>query len=627
MLITMYAKCCISILIVIAVLELCAANEIEILQHEAALEFAQKWLAIPKMYVDVIIPNKYLSKARDILKLIKKTLSGNNGRNAYFIFKLNQTIFKTIPHTQSELIWYPFDIGNYGMDCLFLDSSRDDLSYKKHFLLLDENKHNYTLSFGSCKIQFDSRLVVYRKKPKSELTVEFEEIYKIDENQNRLEKNDLGEIIVGRNGMRLALFSSSIWNRRKSLKGKVFNAVSLSGSQMTMTVMKSKDSEGNSVISYSGYHADVMRHLMQALNFSLNTTVSDKTANDIVMEVGSGRYDIGLNSFAHILSRDDYADYSLEILDSSVGLFYFKEQNKLYMQTFLDPFASQTWILLNTYIVVMISGFIPASMVIGNRNHVSTRKRIIELLQKGSDVVLRSVISKRQSSEPLIFSSKTAFLVLVLTGFSIFSMYRAVLVAFLATEEDNPPIRNLKELINSEYSLAVPKGTAEEAKFVNAPIDSDEHQVHKNKKIVTFPRGSANEFANLMVGKDPKASKTVLYWIYEVIQMNDNYPCKLALIKGSRRKPASEGMIFQKGWPWTDFFNYHLLEMKESGLMERLYKRNMKKPSKSCPNEYMINRIVKTEAVGINKIFSLYVALLGGFGTSLLILLVERLSA
>ena len=89
MLITIYAKCCISILIVIAVLELCTANEIETLQHEAALEFAQKWLAIPKMYVNVIIPNKYISKARDILKLIKKTLSSNNGRNAYFIFQLN----------------------------------------------------------------------------------------------------------------------------------------------------------------------------------------------------------------------------------------------------------------------------------------------------------------------------------------------------------------------------------------------------------------------------------------------------------------------------------------------------------------------------------------------------------
>ena len=495
---------------------------------------------------------------------------------------------------------------------------------KKHFLFLDENRHT---SFGSCKIRFDSHLVIYRKKPNDKTTVEFKEIYKIDENDSMLEKNTLGEITHWRNKMRLSLLNSSIWNRRKSLNGKVFNAVSLNGSQLTMTVRKSRDSKGNIVIHHSGYHADIVKHLMQALNFSLNTTVSDRSYNDIVKEVGSGRYDIGLNEFSHTMLRNDYVDFSLELLAANVGLFYVKEHHTLYINTFLDPFTSHTWILIATYIGVLISGFILVEMMIGENTRVSMLIKTIGSLQKGLNFVLRTLISKRQAHEPQKCSSKISFLALSLAGFLIFSMYRGVLVAFLATEEDNPPLFNLKGLINSDYSLAVKKGTSTEKLFLNAVTDSDEYQLHKLGKIVFF-RGSGNIFANLMAKKDPKASKTVLFYWYDGIKKNNNYPCKLALIKGSKRKFASECMIFKKRWPWTEFFNYHLLRMKESGLIERLYKRNMEKLSVSCPNEYTIKRIIKKPgAVGIHKTFSLYVAIAAGFGASLLLLLVEKLNA
>ena len=85
-------------------------------------------------------------------------------------------------------------------------------------------------------------------------------------------------------------------------------------------------------------------------------------------------------------------------------------------------------------------------------------------------------------------------------------------------------------------------------------------------------------------------------------------------------------MVFKKGWPWTDLFNYHLLMMKESGLTERLYQRNKKKLSRSCPNEYTINRIVKQpHPVGTHKTISLYIALVIGLATSLVFLVMERL--
>ena len=237
--------------------------------------------------------------------------------------------------------------------------------------------------------------------------------------------------------------------------------------------------------------------------------------------------------------------------------------------------------------------------------------------------MLRSLIAKRQSSEPTRCSSKVSFLVLVLSGFLIFSMYRAVLVAFLATEEDAPPLGTLKELLNSDYRLAVRKGTVAEAVYLNAANDSIEYQVHKKEKIAPFTE-PGNRFIDLMVEKAPKASKTLLFELEYVTDMSNHYPCKVSKIRGSSRKDASAGMVFKKRWPWADLFNYHLLLMKESGLMERLYQRNKRKLSRSCPNEYIINRVIKQpRPVGTNKAISLYVALAIGLAASFIFLIME----
>ena len=52
---------------------------------------------------------------------------------------------------------------------------------KKHFLFLHEDNENSNFTFKSCKIRFDSLLVIYHKKQKNRLVLEFHEIYKINE--------------------------------------------------------------------------------------------------------------------------------------------------------------------------------------------------------------------------------------------------------------------------------------------------------------------------------------------------------------------------------------------------------------------------------------------------------------
>ena len=138
------------------------------------------------------------------------------------------------------------------MDCLYLDSSRYAKLYKKYFLFRHDIKENPKFSFESCKVRFDSRLVIYRREPSNKTTMRFEEIYKMDENSYNLEKNTLGEVINGQKEMLLSGLNSFIWKRRKTLNGKIFNALSKDGPGMAISVKQSADANGKIVIQHGG---------------------------------------------------------------------------------------------------------------------------------------------------------------------------------------------------------------------------------------------------------------------------------------------------------------------------------------------------------------------------------------
>ena len=51
---------------------------------------------------------------------------------------------------------------------------------------------------------------------------------------------------------------------------------------------------------------------------------------------------------------------------------------------------------------------------------------------------------------------------------------------------ESPPIKSLKELSNSKYSVGVQRGSATEAVFFEAEPESEEYNLMKNKKVIHF---------------------------------------------------------------------------------------------------------------------------------------------
>ena len=81
---------------------------------------------------------------------------------------------------------------------------------------------------------------------------------------------------------------------------------------------------------------------------------------------------------------------------------------------------------------------------------------------------MRSVVGKRTDFESNWNFAKIAFAFIVINGFLLITCYRALLVASMTAKIESPTVTSLQELDNSKYSLALQKGSATEAVFLEA---------------------------------------------------------------------------------------------------------------------------------------------------------------
>ena len=237
----------------------------------------------------------------------------------------------------------------------------------------------------------------------------------------------------------------------------------------------------------------------------------------------------------------------------------------------------------------------------------------------------RSIIGKRIGAEPSRISSRIAFLALILCGFIMITSYRAILVAFLTKDNDEPPVRDIMDIRSSDYRLAIMKNDALEEIFTHASPDSEENRIKASNKIYRF--SNKNSHIDQMVNGDSGVSKTILFFSRMGVIFNKHYPCSLTEIQTHGKMAIrNDGMIFKKDWPFTELFNFHLLIMKEKGVLDRLLERYLNTIQKSCPDDQTIRPILKRpRPIGTEKTIFLYLILGSGFLFSFIWLVLEVL--
>ena len=98
---------------------------------------------------------------------------------------------------------------------------------------------------------------------------------------------------------------------------------------------------------------------------------------------------------------------------------------------------------------------------------------------------------------PINISSRMVFFIISLVGYFYFALYTSYLGAFLAIPKLKAPVNDLKDVINSDYKLAVSKGSSVEKYFTEAENGSIQHQLLSQGKIIS--RGKDHAATKLMI--------------------------------------------------------------------------------------------------------------------------------
>ena len=592
---------------------------------KSVVSFSEMWLSSPKKYISLVFPDTRDVSMNGITKLIQNVLKKTT-KNVYFLFGFDSSIINSTKYRDNEIVWFSSDIRSYNSNCQNFGFTSDHIMEKKYLLFYVERIESAISFFEDCFIQFNYELVVYYKKNFNDSNlILFEEIYKINPHERKIHRRVLIQFNLNSGKKQSNSHVDFIWKRRNNLYGTIFKGVTEIYPPFINHIELS-DLNKKQEVNCDGYLCVILQHLEAHLNFSIMTNLPKQrdSWSFLVEEVEKETYDIGATGFIFNPSRNKRVDFSFGVLPLSYTLAYAKNVDVIRLDLYLQPYRTNSWCILLFYIIAIIVGFTTAATIVKKCSHLSTFKELFNDLKRSINFILRSIVGKRTDPEPKQDYIKVAFVFLVMNGFFLITSYRALLVASLTAHIESPPVKSLKEIVESKYFLGLEKGSATEEIFHYPMPGSPEDFLLKEGKIVSIS-GGGTKIMKQLVNNEIMGSETILFIEKFTVEHHEYYPCRLFEIKEFNRKgQGSTGMIFRKKWPFKDFLNYHLLVMKETGLMDKLYEPFLLKTKKSCPNQQLIKSIInKPVPVTMNATISLYLIIFIGLVFSAVCLMVE----
>ena len=507
---------------------------------------------------------------------------------------------------KSELVWFPNGITDPQLQSLVNSSSHFSLKIKYFLLSLSEPERD-TVIYNLVK-RFDSQFFYYntveRWDPNSS-TLILKEVYRMREGPDGLKTNDLASF-SSIHGFRLVDTRKSIWSRRNTLNGTIFEAVF--DKQKVGVVKVSNRTYKNKIIYHPhGMIYDIMKILAKRLNFTVNYIPAKENSSwsDIVRLVGNGEYVFTNNIITLNLHRSNIVDLSIQLIESSLRLFYPRSVSEIKWTAYFKSFQFDAWVFLGfhflgtgvaMYVITRIYTLATKRSIktkrLSNKYVKQTKSYLptmswVKLLKKSINFSCRSIIGKRHREEPEKFPIRIIFLSATFAGFVIITAYRSMLAASIAIEIDHPPVHSLEDVYRLSKKLIVWKGTEIERSFTQAKPGTIENKINKAGLLVPIELNDVTFLKDFILGYFPNT--ILLTYKKLAMKMNPNndrekpYPCKFR-DAGEDYGKVRAGTVFPKDWQYTKLFNYNFLRLQEEGILEIIRNKYVPTKVKKCGN-------------------------------------------
>ena len=148
-----------------------------------------------------------------------------------------------------------------------------------------------------------------------------------------------------------------------------------------------------------------------------------------------------------------------------------------------------------------------------------------------------------------------------------------------AIKDQKPPIASLEDIWQSDYKLHVSNGSSVEKLFINGGPNSIYKQLIQANKLIS---DSKDVETFIRMANNSLEEEDLIFGVYQPLRILPEWSCNISSVDIDYFK-ISNGIIFQKNWRFTELFNYHLLQLKEEGIIDQISNKYYR--TNRCPAE------------------------------------------
>lgn len=317
-----------------------------------------------------------------------------------------------------------------------------------------------------------------------------------------------------------------------------------------------------------GVFPEVLRRLQELMHFKLNFTspadmqwgfrFPNGTWNGIVEQVQSDKnVDMSATGLTITSERSEVLDFTVGVLHGDITLYIGVPLNQeINWAAFLHIFEPLVWILIAGSLFILAIAL-----------------SLVDKKPFASAIVLQLLLLGQRDSpwswnqHQNLTAAKFIFMFSSIFSFIIFSHYTADLTSLMTSGIADPPINSFQDILDRDLTLIWTPNTAEEQTLEQAESDSAMNKVYK--KMLKSPEFTKyldwtledEHFANLLHSNP----KYVSYGTTISIKRHG-----IRALSFDETSATHLGIALKKGSEFKKIFDYHLIYMRESGILHQI---------------------------------------------------------
>ena len=439
---------------------------------------------------------------------------------------------------------------------------------KNHTLVADNSVESVERLRTS---RYDSLVYLVDRGPEHDLAIY--EIYSIGK-KRLLQRyaSDISTLFVGRTKSKVSLVerwhgdsqlfkADYVWARRSDLQGEKLTVFMIQNPPFTVVLNATSG-------LLSGYNVEVVKEIIRRMNFTFEVKMFVKEKGrdiweQLMNDLEAGLIDMSFSFLYRLADRLERCSLSRVVYKPTMVLVTRKNLLTTEGSSLTSMFRVEVWLLGGiTILALMTWGYVilrAESTLLGLNSSLAESMEFL-----GAMTAQGSTLSMCRVSKKILLLTALMFGILSVSSLS------ARLISTLSIQRTESLVKSLDDVLALRLPLYIANGGHTELNFRDAPASTVRHKLWKSGQVIPLVVYEEEEVMRKFLRVKDRAALVIHEITYRhFIKSRRDVGCQLAAhgLKGK----THVGIPFRRDFPYLRTVEYHLVKMRDSGLLKRLY--------------------------------------------------------